>query len=38
MQAIKAHTIILDKLNGKDILKKIEAIARNCYKSEDKIT
>lgn len=38
MQAIKAHTIILDKLNGKEILKKIEAIARNCYKSEDKIT
>lgn len=38
MQAIKAHAIILDELNGKEILKKIEVVARTCYKSEDKIT
>lgn len=38
MQAIQAHTIILDELDGQAILKKIELIARTCYKSEDKIT
>lgn len=29
---------ILDPLNGEEILKKIERVARVCYKSEDKIT
>jgi thymidylate synthase (FAD) len=29
---------ILDPLNGEEILKKIELVARVCYKSEDKIT
>lgn len=38
MQAIQAHTIILDELDGQSILRKIELIARTCYKSEDKIT
>lgn len=38
MQAIQAHTIILDELDGQAILRKIELIARTCYKSEDKIT
>lgn len=38
MQIIKAGYEILDPLNGEDILKKIEYIARKCYKSEDKIT
>lgn len=38
MQAIKAETIILDILDGDEILRKIEYIARTCYKSEDKIT
>lgn len=38
MQAITAHTVILDELDGQAILKKIELIARTCYKSEDKIT
>lgn len=38
MQAIQAHTIILDELDGQVILKKIELVSRTCYKSEDKIT
>jgi len=29
---------ILDDINGEEILKKIEAAGRTCYKSEDKIT
>ena len=37
MQVIKAGYEILDTLNGAEILKKIEKIARVCYKSEDKI-
>ena len=37
MQTIKAGYEILDTLNGEEILKKIEKIARVCYKSEDKI-
>ena len=38
MQIVKAGYEILDTLNGEEILKKIEYIARKCYKSEDKIT
>lgn len=37
MQIIKAGYEILDLLNGEEILKKIERVARVCYKSEDKI-
>ena len=37
MQAIQPQAIILDRLDGQEILKKIEFIARTCYKSEDKI-
>lgn len=38
MNVIKAGYEILDELNGAEILKKIERVARVCYKSEDKIT
>lgn len=37
MQIIKAGYEILDPLNGEEILKKIERVARVCYKSEEKI-
>lgn len=37
MQVVKAGYEILDTLNGEEILKKLERIARVCYKSEDKI-
>lgn len=37
MNAIESYAIILDDLNGQEILEKIERIARICYKSEDKI-
>lgn len=37
MQIIKAGYEIVDTLNGAEILKKIEKVARVCYKSEDKI-
>lgn len=37
MHIIKAGYEILDPLNGEEILKKIERVARVCYKSEDKI-
>ena len=37
MQIIKAGYEIIDPLNGAEILKKIEKVARVCYKSEDKI-
>lgn len=37
MQIVKAGYEILDTLNGEEILKKIEKVARVCYKSEDKI-
>jgi len=36
MQIIKAGYEIVDSLNGAEILKKIEKVARVCYKSEDK--
>lgn len=38
MKIIDAGYEILDPLNGEEILKKIERVARVCYKSEDKIT
>lgn len=38
MQVVSAGYEILDTLNGEEILKKIERVARVCYKSEDKIT
>ena len=38
MKIISAGFEILDTLNGVEILKKIEKVARVCYKSEDKIT
>lgn len=38
MRVVKAGYEILDPLNGEEILKKIERVARVCYKSEDKIT
>ena len=37
MKAIKAYTQIYGEINGQEILKKIEAVGRTCYKSEDKI-
>lgn len=37
MNAIEPYAEILDELNGQAILKKIERIARVCYKSEDRI-
>ena len=37
MHIIDAGYEIIDPLNGEDILKKIEKVARVCYKSEDKI-
>lgn len=38
MKFVKASYEIMDDLNGQEILKKIERVARTCYKSEDKIT
>lgn len=38
MKIIKAGFEIMDPLNGEKILRKIERVARVCYKSEDKIT
>lgn len=37
MEAITPYWIILDKIDGQAVLKKIELVARTCYKSEDKI-
>lgn len=37
MQIVNAGYEIMDTLNGEEILKKIEKVARVCYKSEDKI-
>lgn len=37
MKIVKAGYEILDPLNGKEILEKLERIARVCYKSEEKI-
>lgn len=38
MKLIKPYTEILTDVDGKEILKTIEKVARTCYKSEDKIT
>lgn len=38
MRLIKPKVEILDNLNGTEILKRIEKVARTCYKSEDKIS
>lgn len=38
MKIIKPSFEILDNIDGKEMLRKIEAAARTCYKSEDKIT
>lgn len=38
MKVIKPGFEIIDKVNGKEILKKIELCGRVCYKSEDRIT
>jgi len=38
MKVIEPYFIIEDKINGEEILKKIEKAGRTCYKSEDKIT
>jgi thymidylate synthase (FAD) len=38
MKLIKPYTEILTPINGEEILKTIEKVARTCYKSEDKIT
>ena len=38
MKVVQAGFEIMDSLNGEEILKKIERVARVCYKSEDKIT
>lgn len=37
MQAIKPYTQIYQNFDGQNILEKIEAVARTCYKSEGKI-
>ena len=37
MKIVNAGFEIMDPLNGEEILKKIERVARVCYKSEDKI-
>lgn len=38
MKVIKAGYEIITPINGRVILKRIEQVARTCYKSEDKIT
>lgn len=38
MKIIKPNFEIMDKINGKSILKNIEKYGRICYKSEDRIT
>lgn len=38
MKVIEPYYEILDELNGREMLKKIERIGRVCYKSEDLIT
>lgn len=38
MKVVQAGFEIMDSLNGEKILRKIERVARVCYKSEDKIT
>ena len=38
MKIIEPSFEILDKIDGKEILKRLEKAGRTCYKSEDKIT
>lgn len=38
MKIIKPSIELIDRINGKEILEKIERIGRVCYKSEDSIT
>ena len=38
MKVIKPGFEIIDKIDGKEILKKIELFGRVCYKSENRIT
>ncbi len=38
MKLIKASYEILTPINGEEVLKTLEKVARTCYKSEDKIT
>ncbi len=38
MRIIEPAFEILDSINGQEVLKKIEAVGRVCYKSEDRIT
>lgn len=38
MKVIKPEFEIIDKIDGKELLKKIELFGRVCYKSEDRIT
>ena len=38
MKIIKPHFEILDKIDGDEMIKKIELIGRVCYKSEDRIS
>lgn len=37
MKVVEQNYEILDQIDGQAILKKLELIARTCYKSEDKI-
>lgn len=38
MKLVRPSVEILDNINGDEILKRLEQVARTCYKSEDKIT
>ncbi len=38
MKIIRPYVQIETNINGQGVLKKIETIARTCYKSESKIT
>ncbi len=38
MKLIKPYTEILTSIDGEEVLKTIEKVARTCYKSEDLIT
>ena len=38
MKIINPYYKIITPLNGEEILKSVESVARVCYKSEDKVT
>lgn len=38
MEIVKPSFVIEDKIDGEELIKKLECYARVCYKSEDKIT